>query len=121
MDTEVFADIKIENGIVICVYHPGEVLTLEVAKKLVNRRLELQDNKDYPVLFHISLNKATKSARNYMKKEGIEGIISGAFIVDSILTKSILNFFLMVSKPKVPAKLFTERKDALIWLEQFKE
>jgi len=37
------------------------------------------------------------------------------------LNKIIVNFFLSISKPNVPTKLFTNKEDAIKWLQQFKE
>jgi len=38
----------------------------------------------------------------------------------SIFQVTIINFFLKVTKPKVPAKVFTNKSDAIVWLKQYK-
>ena len=93
---------------------------INAAKAVVRERLFFQNDKNYPHLMHINVIDSTREAREFMKKEGIEGITAGAFVIESIFTKSIINFFLSVSKPQVPTKMFTDRDSAYKWLHQFK-
>ena len=114
-------DIEIKDGIVIGHYAMDLVLDIKNAKQIVAKRLELQQGNSYPVLIYISLKSSTREARNYMKKEGLEGITAGAFIVGNTYTLFITNFFLSLVKPKVPSKIFRNSGDALNWLKQFKK
>lgn len=96
------------------------VMDLEMAKAIVKERLELSNGKDYPVVLDLDkLSMTDKSVRDFMNKEGTEGIKAGAIVTKKIFVKHIMNFFLKVSKPEVPAKLFSDEKEAVKWLKKY--
>ena len=112
---------RIENGIVIGIFTKGNIVDLPTAVKMVNERLEFQNGVDYPIMICLNgLKFASSEARNYMQKEGLKGLKAGAFIVTNPVEKVIMNFLLYVSPPSIPARMFTNEKDALEWLEQYK-
>ena len=112
----------IENGILHGVYAPYAVITLEVARINVAERLKIADGKTYPVCVDFTKAKtASREARSYFSAgDGIRGISAGAFLVKTEIEAFLLNTWLKLYKPKVPAKLFTEKEEALEWLEPFK-
>jgi hypothetical protein len=111
---------ELKEGIVFGTYK-GRI-TLESAKKVVKTRLEFTEGKSYPVCVKtIYVTAINKDARDYFStEEANKGIKAGAIYVDSVFQSFMGNFFLKVSKPKVPSKVFTDRKKAIKWLEQFK-
>lgn len=114
-------DIYNENGIVFCNFASDCVVDLEIAQQMVKERLEFQNGEEYPVMIRLNgLKFGTSEARNHMKKEGQKGIKAGAFIISNPVEKIIMNFLFTIAQPQVPAKMFTNEKDALTWLEQFK-
>jgi hypothetical protein len=51
---------------------------------------------------------------------GLKGILGGAFLSNSVVSNVVINLFLKISKPSVPAKFFTKKEDALNWLKELK-
>ena len=112
----------IENNILYGEFFPNIIVDLEIAKVMIDSRLELSQNKEHIFLCDISkIKSVTKEARRYLSTDvGIKGIVAGALIIDSTVSKIIGNFFLSIDKPPVPTRLFTNKEDALNWLQQFK-
>lgn len=111
--------IKLNDGIIFCEYEEKLLLTLDMAKKMLADRLEFQQGVSYPIVIVLNgLKAADKETRKFTATEGIRGITMGAFIVKSTIEKVILNFFLSVEKPPVPAKAFTTEEDAVQWINE---
>lgn len=113
---------EIKDGILYGKYREGLVITLEVAKDIVKNRMKFSENNSYPIIvFTDGMKSISKEARDYLGgKEGSAGIIAGAVVTKSVYTTFIGNFFLKVNKPPLPTKMFTDVKDAVEWLEQYK-
>lgn len=112
-------DHRIHEGIVFGRYPKDLYINLDIAKQLVAERLILQNGKSYPAVIHLNgMRMASKEARAYMAKEGVTGITMGAFVVGSSIERVILNFFLTLEKPPVPAKAFTNEEDAVKWIKE---
>lgn len=113
--------LEIVNEIVIGTYKT-KIITLDIAKKVVKLRLEISNNKDYPVLIKDNyVEKIEKKARDYFStKEGLKGIRCAAILTNSIFKIALANFFLKVSGPPIPVKLFSAEHDAYKWLNKFK-
>jgi len=112
----------IEDDIVFGEYLPNVQLTLEAVKTSIEARIEFTKGKPHLFLCDLTpVKSATKEARDFSSKDiGIQGITAGALIVNSSVSKIIGNFFLSINKPSAPAKLFTDKAEALKWLQQFK-
>lgn len=74
-----------------------------------------------PVLVYCSTNVTTdvemlkalsKNANNPYTK-------ADAFVITSMATRILGNFYLKINKPERPTKLFNDKTDALQWLNQF--
>lgn len=112
-----YAEIWIEDGIVFNIYKPNLVLTLEVAKKLVEDRLRVSNGVSRPLFADISeLISVDRKARRYLSKEGGELVNAGAFLVTSPISKFAGNVFMKIDKPTVPMRLFTSKDKAIEWL-----
>lgn len=111
---------ELENGVIIGTFKL-EAVDLEIAQKVTNLRLEMQQGKSYPLLSNIrAIKNSTKQARDFMaSKEGCEGVIAAAVLIDSPLGSMIGNFFISISRPFVTTKIFTDEIDAKKWLAQF--
>lgn len=120
LDTE-YITFQLEEGVLHATYKSVEV-TEDIAKEVVKTRKAYCDYKTYPhLLMETSVAKITKEARDYFATdESTEGVAAGAIIVKSAFKMTLLNFFLKVSKPEVPARLFTNKEDAIQWLQDFK-
>jgi hypothetical protein len=102
-------------------YKPGVVVTLEMAKAMVRSRVEFAENISYPaVVFIDGLKSITKEARDYLAEDGTIGLIAGALVMKSVYNTFIGNFFLKLTNPPFPSKIFTDVNVALEWLEQYK-
>ena len=110
-----FVTLEIKDGILFGHYKDVEV-NLEVAKSVVKSRLDYQCNHVLPAIAYINnVKSTTKEARDYLAKSGNQNITSIAIITLNNFDKILGNFFLKVSKPNVPTKLFLNTEDALAW------
>ncbi len=96
-----------------------ELLDLNIAKTITDNRLKAQNGVNYPLLSNVkSLKGISKETRDYMaSKEGCAGVLAAAVIIDSPVTSMIGNFFINISKPLVPTKMFTDEEKAKKWLK----
>ena len=116
-----YVKIWIEEGILYCAFADDLDVDIEIAKSSVESRINFSKGISYPVLIDMKgVRSFTKETRDYMGKEGARLINAGALVVDSALTKMLVNLFLLINKPNVPTKLFTDEKEAKEWLQHFK-
>lgn len=112
---------KLIENIVVGTFPKNIKIDLNMAKEMVNERLEFQNGKDYPVLIYANGFKIdTFEAREYMKKEGLKGMKAGAFVVRNSIEKMIATFFIKISPPPIPAKVFIHDQQAIEWLKQYR-
>lgn len=115
-----YVDMTIVDGVFRMNYKPLELLSIEIARKIVDERVAFKDGVSYPSLFDIREVKSTsKDARDFMANEGNDLVIASALLINSSVTKMIGNFFISVSKPKNPTKIFTDEEKATEWLDQY--
>lgn len=116
-----FAISEIKDGINFVTYKKGISVYIDDAKEMVRKRLIWTQNIAYPMLVQdegaVSIDK---QARDYMSNEGTEGITAGAFVLKSVYSTFLINFYLSVTRPKIPYRMFTDPAKALEWLEQYK-
>lgn len=114
---------KIENGIIFFKYKPSIEIDINIAKDLVSKRMAYtHGDAVYTLIDFTNVKSVTKEARDYMNSPdgGLKGILGGAFLSNSIVATLFVNLYLKVSSPPVPAKLFTNTEDALVWLKKIK-
>jgi len=122
---------KIENDIIEYQINDGilfgrykvKVLDYTMAVKAVKLRKEFTQNNSYPNLASgINVMSIEKEARDYFAtEEATEGVLAGAVMINSIVQATLMNFFLRVSQPNIPTKIFTDEKKAIDWLKQYKK
>lgn len=112
--------IELENFILIGTFK-SEFVDINIAHETTNYRLEIQKDKSYPLLSNIkAVKNSTKSARDFLaSEEGCKAVVAAAVLIDSPISSMIGNFFIRVSKPLRPTKIFTNEKEAKKWLSQF--
>lgn len=117
-----YVKIWVKDGILHGIYTVKE-LDLEVAKICLDLRYAVNQGVSYPSLVDIrSIKSTTKAARDLLASEqGYRYIKTCSLIIDSSVNKYIGNFFLKISKPVAPTRLFTDEVKALDWLMQFKD
>lgn len=112
--------IELVDGIILANWKHSFV-DLPLAQEAVKCRLDCTYNISYPLLSNItSVKSSTKEARDFLASEkGCEGIIAAAILIGSPIGSMIGNFFMRVSKPLRPTKIFTDEAEAKKWLAQF--
>ena len=112
----------LENEIVHLRYNANSVLTLEMAKEIVEERLKICDGVSRPIFadYRAVLFLDAKT-RNYLSEgDAVKLVKAGAFLIDHPITKLLGNIFTKVNRPPLPSKFFTDEKKALKWLESYK-
>jgi hypothetical protein len=112
--------LELEDGIVNAIFKV-EHFDLQLVQQLVEDRKKAFDGLLYPVIANvISVKSSTKAARDFFASEkGCEGIIAAAVIINSPVGSMKGNFYLRISRPLRPSKLFTDETEAKKWLAQF--
>ena len=100
----------------------SDTFTLAMAEESIRTRMEMTRGQTLPILSDSRRVKDfTKDARQYLAKdENTMYISAGAIIISSQLQKILGNFFLLINRPNVPSKLFTNKEEALMWLDGYK-
>ena len=109
--------------IVIGIYKPKLEINIDVAKELVDNRLDFTKGQDHYLLVDFTNVKlVTKEARDYMNdpKGGLKGLLAGAFLSNNLVTTLFINLYLRINQPTVPAKFFTKKAEAINWLKSLK-
>lgn len=122
LDT-LYVHFELQDDLLTGTFKKGLKINLEIAKEIVKTRLEFADHK--PVVALI-LNQGVlgmdKKARDYLSSdEGIQGAIAGAIVLDTPFGSFLGNFYLAVTKPKIPLRIFSKKEAALKWLQQFRK
>jgi hypothetical protein len=108
------------DGILYGRYAEGLDVSLDIAKELVESRILYSEGKSCPMLIDMKgVKSATPQAREYLATIGATHLKAGALIVGSQMNMAIGNVFLMIDKPLVPTKLFTNEDRAVEWLRQY--
>jgi hypothetical protein len=122
LDTH-YVHYELQDDLLIGTYKKGLKISLEMAKEIVKVRLEFTGHK--PVVA-LALNQGVismdKKARDYLSSdEGVRGVIAGAIMLDTPFGSFLGNFYLSVTKPKIPLRIFSKKEAALKWLQQFRK
>ena len=117
-----FAQVWFENGVVHILYKPGCVLNINNIKLIVEDRITVSNGKTSPILIDLrNLVSSDNATRSYLATPEAERYLcAGAMIINNELQKLLMNLYLKIDKPNLPARVFTSKEKALEWLEQFK-
>jgi hypothetical protein len=112
----------LDNGVLFGKYKPNLVIDLTVAKDLIRDRKTVSGNIARPFFIDITeLLSVDKAARNYMASAGAcEFMNAGAIYTQNKLLAFIGNAFILLDRPPIPIKVFSNEKHAMIWLEPYK-
>lgn len=117
-----FAEFWIENGIMFFIYKRGVKVNQRVAERVVSDRIKLQNGVAYPVFCDMTgIKDSDKAGRDYLAKEGSALVTAVAALIDSPVTKIMLNFYLNINRPITPTRMFTVKSEALAFLESYKK
>jgi hypothetical protein len=110
----------IENGILYFEYKPDTAIDLQVAMQVVADRIALQNERLLPVFCDIrGVISTDKAGRDYLAKSGSVLTKAVALIVNENLSKTMSTFYLEISRPSVPTRIFAIEAEALDYLKDF--
>jgi len=122
LDTQ-YVYLELRDNLLIATYKKDIRITLEIAKEIVESWHEFIEFKQVVALvYNQGVRSIDKKARDYLSSNDGIGrlIIAGALVLDSPFSSFLGNFYLSVSKPKMPTRIFTKTEPALKWLQQFR-
>lgn len=110
----------IEDEILFAEFTEEVEWDLEKAKECIELRLKLSNGKSYPILLDArKVNSISMEARSYMSTDmAMKETLAAAVIIESRVSQVMGNFYLIINKPKLPFRLFNEKKAALKWLKK---
>lgn len=118
-----FIKVELINGIVEATYKPI-FIDINTAREVLKTRQEVTLGNKYPMLLNgIGIKGIDKESRDFFSEpQGSEGLTATAILVNSRLDTFFANFLIKVniSKSNIPLKLFTNKAEALKWLELYK-
>ena len=114
---------ELHDDLLIGRYKKGLKINLEVAKEIVKLRQEFTGPEQVlGLIYNDGVISMDKQGRDYLSsEEGARGIIAAAYILDKPFNSFLANFFIAVSKTKIPVRTFSRKEAALKWLEQFRK
>ena len=118
-----YVELWIENGIIHGIYNPNlKIMTLEIAKQMVSDRLKLSNGITRPVFVDLSnMASVDKASRKYLAEgDAMKCVSATAILVKNQITKFAASIYIRIDKPAIPTRFFTDKKTALLWLEQYK-
>ena len=109
------------EGDIAYVIYLAEHITYDIVEEGIKRRLEMTKDKSYLMFSDIrKIKSMTREGRQRMaQKDAGYGTIAAAILSNSKVQEVIFNFFNAIYKSPAPAKMFTDEKKAIAWLQQF--
>lgn len=110
-----------EDGILFSAFKKPTVMTLDIIQISIQMRHTISSSeKQYWCSDFSNLRSFTKQARDYAEIHGQEYLHATAVIINSHITKFILNTFMRLKRADVPLQAFTSKSDAIKWLNSLK-
>ncbi|MFN3402695.1 MAG: hypothetical protein ACK40G_01290 [Cytophagaceae bacterium] len=121
IQTEWF-DMYLKQDIIFIRYKEAVTVDLNVMKVMMESFYKLSEGKPFPILSDGRKVKYwTEEAREYQKEvENKETMKAAAILASTYIHKILFHFFVMLYKPNVPVRFFTDESKALEWLSYFK-
>jgi hypothetical protein len=115
-----YAEYWMEDGIIYMRYRVKE-MDLAAARKTVHKRMEVFGG-PHPVIVDIgALKIVPREVRQYLSSaEAQQNLSAAAMISGSLVTRTMFDFFVNFNKPMIPLKMFSNPKDALAWVQQYR-
>lgn len=112
-----------EDGIVRIIFVPGAEVTLRDAREIMDAYHKLRKGRRLPLLVDTRrMRSNSREARHLFAGEEAQGsATAAAIIVDTPVTRVLANFYLGLSKPRLPSRLFSSEDEALAWLKGYLE
>jgi len=106
-----------EDGIAEIVWKPHVPSGVEDARQAIQGMIEVTEGRAAPILVHTTdAGPQDRAAR--MEFIGFQDVVSAcALIAGNPLSRMMANFFINVSRPNVPVRMFEDEQSALAWLQ----
>ena len=115
-----FAIFWIGEGILFFEYKPDVVIDLAAVQCIVSDRIQMQNERAYPVLCDIrGIADSDKAARDYLAQHGSVFTKAISIVAHRNISILMISFYLKISKPQVPTKVFTDKSAAVEFLKTF--
>ncbi|MBU0665292.1 MAG: STAS/SEC14 domain-containing protein [Proteobacteria bacterium] len=103
------------------IHDPGTELTLADAQETMAAYVKVTKGKRLPLFVDTKKMKSmTREVRlYYASEEAAKQASAVAIIVDTPVSRVLGNFYLGLSHPRLPSRLFTSEHEALKWLKGF--
>lgn len=112
----------IADDILFVVYKAGLAVTLKVAREIVNDRLEVQKNVEYPVFCDITgIVSSNSEARHFLSQEGTLLIKALAIYATEPVSIRLTEFYLKTLSHKIPTKLFVNKNQSISFLKPYRK
>lgn len=123
MSEGIFDTQMLPEGICLTRVAKGVDVGLEEARWNTQKVIELSGSSCPPLLVDIRfIRSISKEARDHFSMKGRTANVSAiALLIHSPVSRVIGNFYLGLSKPTVPTRLFTEEEKAKEWLRELKK
>lgn len=110
-----------QDGIVRIIWDPAADVTLEDAHESMVAYLKINEGKSRPLFVDTkTMNSLAREARHYYASDEAAEVASAvAIIVGSPVSRVLGNFYLGLSNPRLPTRLFALEDEALDWLKGF--
>ena len=117
------AELWLEDGIYFITDSKGKKGTLETATDKLSAHREYSGGRKLPLFANVrGMKGASPEARDLWNSEEVTiTCASVRILIGSAFTRSIGSPFMKINKPPYPVKVFTEKEEALKWLEQYSE
>jgi hypothetical protein len=112
-----------EDGIVRIIHIPGAEVTLENAKETMAAYLKVYKGKRRALLVDTKTMKsiAREARKYYAGPEAAKVASAVALIVATPVSRVLGNFYIGLSNPHLPSRLFSSEDEALEWLKGYLE
>jgi hypothetical protein len=116
-----FVTLEIKEEILLCTYKKGLKVTIEIAESIVEQRLAFTKNKSMPIMIlNHGVISIDKKARDFFSSpKGTRGLKAAALVLSTPFGSFLANFLISVTKPAMPAKIFSTEEAAMQWLKKF--
>ncbi len=95
-------------------------LTIEEAQKIINDSLAFTNGTVFPVMNDIkNMPPHTREVREFFAVQASRSAKANAIVVSNTFNRVMASFFLSLSKPLIPTKIFSDRNKAADWLQKY--
>lgn len=120
-DTEYVRLELLDNGILIATYKKCKLLTEEMAREIVQARIDFVGREPRPILvLNEGVSQMEKAARQVVGAgDGVDGVKASAVVANKLSTYYIMSLILQVQRPPMPVRVYRRVDTAMAWLEKF--